>query len=111
MPLRARNLTRTGDERRTTISQRDASPGGPAKFEWSIKQDLKQEVKLTQGQMLELIIFVRSWMRDRENPVMVCGCSYPVEQRINPSTDAYLLLCRYHAELHDAGSSFDVYPS
>lgn len=100
-----------GEERHTTISQRDASPGGPAKFEWSIKQDLKQEVKLTQGQMLEIIIFARSWMRDKDNPVMVCGCSYPVEQRINPSTEGYLLLCRYHAELHDAGSSFDVYPA
>jgi hypothetical protein len=111
MPLRTRKLTRTGDERQTTISQRDASSGGPAKFEWSIHQPHKHEIKLTQGQMLELILFVRSWMRDKENPVMVCGCSYPIEQRINPTTGAYLLLCHYHAELHDSGAAFDVYPS
>lgn len=111
MPLRTRKLSRMGPEKATTLNMRDASPGGPAKYEWSISQDYgKHEVKLTQGQMLELLIFARSWMRDKENPLFTCGCSYTLEQRTNPTTGNFLLLCHRHAELHDIGAGFDVYP-
>lgn len=111
MPIRSRKLGGQGIDKATRLERRDAGPGGPAKFEWLVTQDFgKNEVKLTQGQMMELILFARSWMREMENPIFTCGCSYTIEQRTNPSTGACLLFCHYHAELHDAGAAFDVYP-
>lgn len=39
-----------------------------------------------------------------------CGCRIANQERKNPSTGDRLLLCESHANLHDWGHGFDVYP-
>lgn len=63
LPIKKIELYHEGIERPTTLSLRDASPGGPAKFDWSISQDYgKNEVKLTHEQMGQLCALVRDWI-------------------------------------------------
>lgn len=65
MPLKSLELYREGIEKRTTLSLRDASPGGPAKYDWSISQDYgKNEIKLTHEQMAQLCALVSDWIRN-----------------------------------------------
>lgn len=88
----------------TRLERRNASSGGPAKYEWLITQNYgKDEVKLTGAQMQEIASIVNSNLDN-----YTCGCPSAEWIRYNPTTKRGILMCMAHADLHDQGHGFEV---
>lgn len=67
MPIKRVVLYREGVEKHTTLSLRDASPGGPAKYDWSISQNDGNEIKLTNKQITQIMALVTEWSSNDES--------------------------------------------
>lgn len=106
MPISSVWLQEDPKAKPTRLERRDASSGGPAKFEWLITQNYgKNEVKLTGNQIREIAAIVNSQVDN-----YTCGCESAEWVRYNPVTHRGMLLCMAHADLHDQGHGFEVYP-